>query len=96
LHDSLAAKTGANVFERVFSHIARLAPKDWEVCPASDEDSDHNGKSNGNDQGGNREYFAGVFRGINYGLPIHCDWTPNDTQTEDWIIRNDTHQVVFN
>lgn len=36
LHAMLGAKVGVNVFTKVFNVIAAVAPKDWEVCLASE------------------------------------------------------------
>jgi hypothetical protein len=46
--------------------------------------------------GTEQKYFSGIFRSINAGTPIHCDWCPYDTLTEDWILSKITHQAVFN
>ncbi|KAI6351675.1 hypothetical protein MCOR31_011959 [Pyricularia oryzae] len=43
-----------------------------------------------------REYHAGIYRAIDSGTPVHCDWSPYDSATEDWVINKITHQAVFN
>lgn len=43
-----------------------------------------------------RTYHAGIYRSINEGTPAHCDWSPFDSATEDWVINRITRQAVFN
>ncbi|KAI1809095.1 hypothetical protein GGS20DRAFT_374723 [Poronia punctata] len=90
LHANLASITGVNLLEKVMKYIAQFVPSDWEVVIAREPDSSTTGA------GSSRQYYAGAFRGINNGLPIHCDWAPYDTLTEDWIIQNVQYQAVFN
>lgn len=47
-------------------------------------------------EGVGKAYFSGIFRAINDSTPIHCDWSPYDSRTEDWVINKVTRQVVFN
>ena len=56
---------------------------EWDVCVASEGDD-------------RQKYFSGIFRSINKGTPIHCDWCPYDCLTEDWILSRITNQAVFN
>ncbi|SMQ47374.1 unnamed protein product [Zymoseptoria tritici ST99CH_3D1] len=81
LHDDLAKAVGENVWAKAVATLAALVPE-WDVGVAT--------------EGQNREYFSGIFRCINNGVPIHCDWCPYDCITEDWIINKITHQAVFN
>jgi hypothetical protein len=81
LHEDLAKVTGENVWAKVFSAIAALVPE-WDVSVAS--------------EGEDEKYFSGIFRKINGGTPIHCDWCPYDCLTEDWILSKITKQAVFN
>ncbi|KAH8763791.1 hypothetical protein F5883DRAFT_676587 [Diaporthe sp. PMI_573] len=81
LHDDLAKVAGENVWARVISTLAALVPE-WDVSVASEGDG--------------KDYFSGIFRCINNGTPIHCDWCPYDCNTEDWIINRITNQAVFN
>jgi len=81
-HKNLAAQTGVDLLQKVIDHIASFMPADWEVALAQEPDG--------------RQYYSGTFRGINRGLPIHCDWAPYDTMTEDWAIANVTNQCSFN
>lgn len=80
-HGDLAQKVGFNAWERVTSTIRRLMP-DHEVVVAS--------------EGPGRKYFSGIFRALNDATHVHCDWSPYDSLTEDWIINKVTSQVVFN
>ncbi|KAF7591579.1 hypothetical protein BBP40_001327 [Aspergillus hancockii] len=81
LHDDLAAKIGDNPWQRVLARVATLVPG-WDVQRAS--------------EGPGKRYFSGIYRAINDSTPIHCDWSPFDSITEDWIINRVTHQAVFN
>jgi hypothetical protein len=81
LHDDLAKSVGEDVWARVIATLAELVPE-WDVSVAS--------------EGPGKHYFSGIFRCINNGTPIHCDWCPFDCNTEDWIINRITHQAVFN
>lgn len=81
LHDDLAKAVGENVWARVITSLAALVPE-WDVSVASEGES--------------KDYFSGIFRCINNGTPIHCDWCPYDCNTEDWIINRITKQAVFN
>jgi len=60
--------------------VAALVPE-WDVSRASE---------------GDRKYFSGIFRRIDNGTPIHCDWCPHDCLTEDWILSKIECQAVFN
>lgn len=81
LHDELAEVVGENIRNKVIESVAALVPE-WDVCLAS--------------EGEGKQYFSGIFRKINGGTPIHCDWCPYDCLTEDWILSNITCQAVFN
>ncbi|MCJ1250452.1 hypothetical protein MMC30_007680 [Trapelia coarctata] len=81
LHRSLALKTGVNAWLEVVKKIASLVP-DWDVAIAS--------------EGPGRKYYSGVFRALNDATHVHCDWSPYDSLTEDWIINQVQNQVVFN
>ncbi|KAF4552926.1 Hypothetical protein D9617_8g049390 [Elsinoe fawcettii] len=80
LHSSLATVTGTNLLTSFLSLVRPLVPE-WDVSIASEAE---------------RSYFAGIFRKINGGTPIHCDWCPYDCLTEDWILSKVTCQAVFN
>ena len=69
------------MWSKVVSAIAELVPE-WDVSVAS--------------EGDNQKYFSGIFRQINGGTPVHCDWCPYDCLTEDWILSKITQQAVFN
>lgn len=81
LHDDLAKIAGENIWAKVVSTLAALVPE-WDVAVAS--------------EGEGKDYFSGIFRNINKGVPIHCDWCPYDCLTEDWILSKVTKQAVFN
>ncbi|CRG89600.1 hypothetical protein PISL3812_06638 [Talaromyces islandicus] len=81
LHDELASQVGANIWAAVVKAIAALVPE-YDVDVAKELDG--------------RQYFSGIFRQINNGVPPHCDWCPHDCHTEEWIIRHITCQAVFN
>ncbi|KAI1633262.1 hypothetical protein F4809DRAFT_655278 [Biscogniauxia mediterranea] len=81
LHDKLAASTGVNAWEKVISTLRGLLP-DYEVIVAS--------------EGPDKKYFSGIYRALNESTHIHCDWSPYDSLTEDWILNKVTHQAVFN
>ena len=81
LHDNIAKAVGENIWAKVFNAVGELVPE-WDVCVAS--------------EGPNKTYFSGIIRKINAGVPIHCDWSPYDSLTEDWILSKITHQAVFN
>ncbi|KAI9926037.1 hypothetical protein MW887_004496 [Aspergillus wentii] len=81
LHDQLTEKVGDNPWARIMAHIASLVPE-WDVVRAS--------------EGPGRTYFSGIYRVINKSTPIHCDWSPFDSATEDWIVNRITRQAVFN
>ncbi|KAF8544374.1 hypothetical protein BDD12DRAFT_816062 [Trichophaea hybrida] len=83
LHNTLASKTGINVWSQVFNRIASLFP-DWDVEVATEG------------QTRNRRYFSGVFRALNDATHVHCDWSPWDSLTEDWVINQVECQIVFN
>lgn len=81
MHDGLADIAGENVWKRFSETIQALVPE-YEVCVAN--------------EGPGKEYFSGIVRKINSGVPVHCDWAPYDCATEDWILRNVTHQLAAN
>ena len=81
LHRELENKVGINVWSKVVNQVASLVP-DWDVEVAT--------------EGPNRTYFSGIFRALNNATHVHCDWSPYDSQTEDWIINQVTCQAVFN
>ncbi|KAI0455790.1 hypothetical protein F5B21DRAFT_523259 [Xylaria acuta] len=81
LHDDLSKAVGENLWASVISTLAALVPE-WDVGVAS--------------EGSGKDYFSGIFRCINNGTPIHCDWCPYDCNTEDWILNRITNQAVFN
>jgi hypothetical protein len=81
LHEDVAKVIGVNAWKKIVDSITELVPE-WDVSVAS--------------EGEGKEYFSGIFRKINGGVPIHCDWCPYDTLTEDWILRHITCQAVFN
>jgi hypothetical protein len=81
LHEDLEGVVGQNVWRMVVDRLQSVLP-DWEVMVAY--------------EGEGRAYFSGIFRAINDSTPIHCDWSPYDSRTEDWIIKNVTRQGVFN
>ncbi|KAF7900090.1 hypothetical protein EAF00_004426 [Botryotinia globosa] len=84
-HGKLEAEIGVNAFAKVFEFIKSIAPEDWEVMIATEVVDD-----------GTQSYFAGIFRVINNGTPVHCDWAPYDTRTESWAISRLTHQLAAN
>ncbi|KAJ5999609.1 hypothetical protein N7481_000018 [Penicillium waksmanii] len=81
LHARIAKKTGDNPWERILTMLQELAPE-HEVRVAHEPDG--------------RRYHAGIYRSINNSTPIHCDWSPYDSLTEDWVINRVTHQAVLN
>ncbi|KAJ4309003.1 hypothetical protein N0V84_011756 [Fusarium piperis] len=81
LHSKLAELCGQNIWKTVIDRIQSLLP-DWDVVVA--------------EEGPGKQYFSGIFRAINQSTPIHCDWSPYDSRTEDWIINKVTQQGVFN
>lgn len=81
----MEAEIGVNAFAKVFEFIKSIAPEDWEVMIATEVVDD-----------GTQSYFAGIFRVINNGTPVHCDWAPYDTRTESWAISRLTHQLAAN
>ncbi|KAL3421678.1 hypothetical protein PVAG01_05834 [Phlyctema vagabunda] len=81
LHADLAAKIGQNIWQTVVDQLAALLP-DHDVGIAS--------------EGPGKQYFSGIFRAINESTPIHCDWSPYDSRTEDWLVNQVTQQAVFN
>jgi hypothetical protein len=56
---------------------------EWDVEVASEDN-------------GRKRYFSGIFRALNDATHVHCDWSPYDSLTEDWIINQVESQVVFN
>ncbi|KAG9230478.1 hypothetical protein BJ875DRAFT_408816 [Amylocarpus encephaloides] len=81
LHDHITTISGQNVWQTVVDKLRSLFPE-WDVVVA--------------DEGPGKEYFSGIFRSINDSTPIHCDWSPYDSRTEDWVINQVTKQAVFN
>lgn len=81
LHEDLAKLVGCNVWNLVVNKLKSLLP-DWDVIIAEEE--------------AGKKYFSGIYRAINNSTPIHCDWSPYDNRTEDWIINQVTKQAVFN
>lgn len=81
LHEDLKQKVGLNVWESVINRITSLLPE-YDVALAQ--------------EGTDKKYFSGIFRAINNSTPIHCDWAPYDSRTEDWLINQVTQQAVFN
>ena len=81
LHEDLAAQTGINTYERVIATLRALVP-DMDLEVAS--------------EGPGRRYFSGIYRALNKSTHLHCDWSPYDSLTEDWIINRVTCQMVFN
>jgi hypothetical protein len=80
LHVDLGKKTGENVWKKVIDANSKLVPE-WDVSLASE---------------GGKEYFSGIFRNIDGGTPIHCDWCSYDCLTEDYILSRIECQAVFN
>lgn len=81
LHEEIAKVSGQNVWQTIVDKLQSIFP-DWDVMVA--------------DEGVGKRYFSGIFRAINESTPIHCDWSPYDSRTEDWIINQVTKQAVFN
>ena len=81
LHSDLEKKTGVNAWIKVFQRISSLFP-DWDIEIAAESDD--------------RKYFSGIFRALNDATHVHCDWSPYDSLTEDWIINQVSCQAVFN
>ena len=67
---------------RVFQRIKSMFPE-WDVEVATEDN-------------GTKKYFSGIFRALNDATHIHCDFSPYDSLTEDWIINQVEAQVVFN
>ncbi|KAJ6438948.1 restless-like transposase [Purpureocillium lavendulum] len=80
-HRKLAEEKGLDAWYRVVNRIAALFP-DWDVQVAS--------------EGHGRNYFSGIFRALNDSTHLHCDFSPYDSLTEDWIINSVEYQAVFN
>lgn len=68
LHNELAKKTGLNLWKKVFDRVRSLLPE-FDVVVASESS--------------NETYFSGIYRAINDSTPVHCDWSPYDSRTED-------------
>ncbi|KAM7190124.1 hypothetical protein V8F20_009854 [Naviculisporaceae sp. PSN 640] len=83
LHSDIHAATGDDAWSRVVSLIRNLLPE-YPVIVAREPAPD------------GRTYHAGIYRSINEGTPVHCDWSPFDSATEDWVINRITRQAVFN
>lgn len=70
-----------NALKEVVNRVAALVPE-WDVEIAS--------------EGPDKRYFSGIFRALNHATHVHCDWSPYDSLTEDWIINQVEYQAVFN
>lgn len=81
MHAKIALETGHDPWADILSLLRGLFP-DCDVRMAQEIDG--------------RQYHAGIYRSINQSTPIHCDWSPFDSKTEDWIINQIERQVVFN
>ena len=81
IHRDLAQSTGVNLWELVYLKVASLFPE-WDIEIAS--------------EGKDKRYFSGIFRALNHATHVHCDWSPYDSLTEDWIVNQVECQVVFN
>lgn len=81
MHDRVAKVTGDNPSNRILTMLAELLPE-WDFTIAHEQNG--------------RRYHSGIYRTINNSTPIHCDWSPYDSATEDWIINKISCQVVFN
>lgn len=77
----MAKVLGQNVWQTIVDKLQSLFPE-WNVGVAS--------------EGPGKNYFSGIFRAINNSTPVHCDWSPYDSRTEDWVINQITKQAVFN
>lgn len=71
LHKDVASETGVNAWEKVIGTLRGMLP-DYDIVRAS--------------EGPGKTYFSGNFRALNDSTCLHCDWTPYDAATEDWII----------
>jgi hypothetical protein len=81
MHDELAQHTGINAWAKVIDSIRAIMPDhDVEIA----------------EEGPNKRYFSGIYRALNDSTHVHCDWSPYDSLTEDWILNQVTNQVVFN
>ncbi len=47
-------------------------------------------------EGPDKKYYSGVYRALNNATHVHCDYSPYDSLTEDWILNKVKNQVVFN
>ncbi|KAK3321891.1 hypothetical protein B0H66DRAFT_552865 [Apodospora peruviana] len=83
LHSSVHAATGDDAWSRVVQVLRELLPE-YPVIAARESAPD------------GRAYHAGIYRSINEGTPVHCDWSPFDSATENWVINRVTRQAVFN
>ncbi|KAI4113929.1 MAG: hypothetical protein LQ338_008092 [Usnochroma carphineum] len=81
LHETIAEISGQNVWQTVIDRLRSILP-DWDVGVANERPE--------------KRYFSGILRSISDSTPIHCDWSPYDSRTEDWIINRVTKQGVFN
>lgn len=81
LHASLKKKTGINALAKAINQITSLVPE-WDAEIAT--------------KGPGKQYFSGIFRALNDATHVHCDWSPYDSLTEDWIINQVSCQAVFN
>ena len=81
MHTELEKTLGRNLWQEIYDLI-RTAVPEWDVVVAS--------------EGPSKRYFSGIFRCINESTPIHCDWSPYDSRTEDWLVKNIAQQGVFN
>lgn len=81
VHETIAKISGQNPWQAVIDKLQSILP-DWDVGMAN--------------EGLGKSYFSGILRSIRNSTPIHCDWSPYDNRTEDWIINRVTKQRVFN
>ncbi|KAI0397794.1 hypothetical protein F5Y17DRAFT_454679 [Xylariaceae sp. FL0594] len=76
-HKKLAAKCGVHLLDKVMNYIASFVPPDWEVGIAREPRGP-----------GRPAVLLGDLprhqpRAADLGLPIHSDWAPYDTKTEN-------------
>lgn len=81
LRKTMEEISGHNPWQAVIDRLQSILP-DFDVGVA--------------EEGPGKKYFSGILRAINDSTPIHCDWSPYDNRTEDWIIKHVTKQGVFN
>lgn len=81
LHPGLKREHGVDAWRRVFDRMTSLFPE-WDVEVAVEKNG--------------QKYFSGIFRAPNDSIRIHCDFSPYDSLTEDWIINTVECQIVYN